>query len=238
MGRLKIFRWAVLACIVVLAAIMVLRITARPPALRDGDLIFQSSHSGQSTAIFAATHSLYTHMGIIAHRGAEIVVIEAAGPVRETPLKAWVRHGRFGRYAVFRRNLSDAQTTAILKAARALEGRPYDLFFSFDNRAIYCSELPFIAYCAAGIDIGRVQKVADLHIGGLAKGLIDKRWRSDPDCAELDTGRCYDHIMQQSLITPVAISRPVVAQDLQQLSMVSARTTSFLYNLTGRGAWI
>lgn len=207
MDGLKIFRWAALACVVVFAVIIILRMTARPPALKDGDLIFQSSHSGQSTAILAATRSLYTHMGIIAHSGDEIVVIEAAGPVRETPLKAWEQHGRFGRYAVYRRDLSDRQTATILNAARALEGRPYDLFFSFDNRAIYCSELPFIAYSAAGIDIGQVQKVADLHVGGLAKSLIDKRWRSDPDCVGLDADRCYDHIMQQSLITPVAISR-------------------------------
>ena len=211
MGRLKIFRWVALAIVLVLPAVMLWHMTRSPPALRDGDLIFQSSRSGQSTAIFAATRSLYTHMGIIAHHGSDIVVIEAAGPVRETPLKDWTRHGRFGRYAVYRRPLTDTQTATILAAARALEGRPYDLFFSFDNRAVYCSELPYVAYRAAGMDIGRVQKVADLHIGGLAKGLpkalIDKRWRSDPDCAGLDADRCYNHIMQQTLITPVANSR-------------------------------
>ena len=207
MGRLKIFRWAALAIVLVLAVCALWRLIGRPPALHDGDLIFQTSQSGQSTAIFAATRSLYTHMGIVAHRGSDLVIIEAAGPVRETPLRDWARHGRFARYAIYRRDLTEGQAATILAAARALKGRPYDLFFSFDNRAIYCSELPYVAYRAAGIDIGRVQKVADLHIAGLAKGLIDKRWRNDPDCAGLDADRCYARIMQQSLITPVAISR-------------------------------
>src|SRR3954464_15869598 len=35
------------------------------PAVRDGDVIFQTSQSSQSVAIQRATHSPYSHMGII-----------------------------------------------------------------------------------------------------------------------------------------------------------------------------
>ena len=204
---MKIFRLILVAALVLALAVGVWRMIHRAPVLRDGDLVFQSSHSAQSTAILAVTHSLYTHMGIVAHRGAELVVIEAAGPVRETPLKDWIRHGRFGRYAVYRRDLSIDQVAKIVTAARALEGRPYDLFFSFDNRAIYCSELPYLAFRAAGLDIGRVQRVGDLPIGGRGKTLIDRRSRSDPDCRGLDAGQCYARIMEQKLVTPVSIAR-------------------------------
>lgn len=38
---------------------------AGPDSLRNGDLIFQTSKSAQSQAIQAATHSPYSHCGIV-----------------------------------------------------------------------------------------------------------------------------------------------------------------------------
>jgi hypothetical protein len=54
--------------------------------LRDGDIIFQTSQSAQSIAIQKATHSKYSHMGIIFFRGGKPYVYEAIKIVQYTPL--------------------------------------------------------------------------------------------------------------------------------------------------------
>ncbi len=192
----------------IVIAVMAWRAFAPPPALHEGDLIFQTSKSHQSSAILAATFSLYTHMGIVAKRDGAWVVIEAAGPVKETPLKAWAARGRFGRYAVYRRpNLTAQQTAVILKSARALKGRPYDLFFSFDNQAIYCSELPWLAYRSAGVPVGQLQTIGSLHIANaLVERLIASRSGRDRACAGLDAGQCKAVILKRDLVTPVSIA--------------------------------
>ena len=64
--------------------------------IRDGDIIFQTSTSGQSKAIQIATGSKYSHMGIIYKEGNEIFVYEAVQPVKLTPLKDWISRGENG----------------------------------------------------------------------------------------------------------------------------------------------
>jgi hypothetical protein len=58
--------------------------------LRDGDIIFQTSRSEQSTAIQKATHSQYSHMGIVFLRNGSPHVYEAIKTVQYTPLRKWV----------------------------------------------------------------------------------------------------------------------------------------------------
>ncbi|UOQ67413.1 YiiX/YebB-like N1pC/P60 family cysteine hydrolase [Hymenobacter volaticus] len=57
--------------------------------LHDGDLIFQTSTSAQSQAIQLATHSPYSHCGILFKRNGAWRVFEAVQPVSETSLQAW-----------------------------------------------------------------------------------------------------------------------------------------------------
>jgi len=57
---------------------------------QNGDIVFQSSTSGQSKAIQIATGSKYSHMGIIYKQGDEFLVYEAVQPVRLTPLTDWI----------------------------------------------------------------------------------------------------------------------------------------------------
>lgn len=198
--------WIALILMLLLA---VWRWFSHAPKWREGDLIFQTSRSGQSTAIAAATLSAYTHMGILAKRGDGWVVIEANGPVKETPAREWIRRGRFARYAVFRHpGLTAQQTRTILTSARVLKGRPYDLFFSFRNRAIYCSELAWLAYRKAGVPVGQVQTVGSLYIGnGFADRLIRTRGARDAECNGLSVESCRNVILRRELVTPVAIAR-------------------------------
>jgi uncharacterized protein YcfL len=58
--------------------------------LRDGDIIFQTSRSEQSIAIQKATHSQYSHMGIVFLRNGSPHVYEAIKTVQYTPLRKWV----------------------------------------------------------------------------------------------------------------------------------------------------
>ncbi|HBC6073365.1 TPA: hypothetical protein KEW16_003914 [Escherichia coli] len=54
-----------------------------------GDIIFQISRSSQSKAIQLATHSDYSHTGMLVIRNKKPYVFEATGPVKYTPLKQW-----------------------------------------------------------------------------------------------------------------------------------------------------
>jgi hypothetical protein len=180
------------------------------PPLRDGDLVFQHMLSTQSAAILAATGHPFTHMGMVRVAGDDVRVIEAVGPVREIPLADWVAQGDGSQIAIYRDPSLDAQTSAAITAtALDYAGRPYDIFFAFDNDAIYCSELPYLAYGAAGIRLGSVQTLAELNIDDAAvQALIAARWQADPACAAAghDFDGCYAMLMDRAMITPAAIA--------------------------------
>lgn len=154
----------------VLAILVGCRGGAAPPAqLRDGDIIFQTSRSPQSLAIQRATHSPYSHMGLILYRAGEPYVFEAVGPVRYTPLKAWISRGVGGHYVVKRLGTAAlAGPNAVEKLRRAAEsfqGRPYDLTFEWSDTRIYCSELVWKAYeRGLGIRIGSLQRLRDFDL--------------------------------------------------------------------------
>ena len=81
------------------------------PAVRDGDLIFQTSKSTQSVAVQRATGSPYSHMGLIIHRNGVPFVFEAAGRVSYAPLEKWIARGDGKRYVVKRLRGAEAQLT-------------------------------------------------------------------------------------------------------------------------------
>lgn len=183
------------------------------PPLQNGDLIFQTSTSSQSSAILVATADPFTHMGIIKNDGKSIVVIEAAGKVRETPLKDWVNRGVLKRVAIYRDpKLTPEQAKQVISSANAYYGKSYDIFFSFNNDTIYCSELPYLAYKNAGISIGKVQKISELNFdNALVKKLIKQRWKRHSECKakKYDFEKCYEYILNQDLVTPASIAKDV-----------------------------
>ncbi|HZF99362.1 MAG TPA: YiiX/YebB-like N1pC/P60 family cysteine hydrolase, partial [Chitinophagales bacterium] len=58
-------------------------------ALRDGDIVFNTSNSTQSRAIQYATKSSYSHCGIVFFENGKPFVYEAVQPVSKTPLSEW-----------------------------------------------------------------------------------------------------------------------------------------------------
>jgi len=138
--------------------------------LRDGDIIFQSSRSSQSAAIQMATHSPYSHVGIIFLQDGQPFVFEAARSVQYTPLEQWIEGGEGGHYVVKRLQGADGPLTSgdieKLKAAAAgFQGKPYDLMFEWSDDRIYCSELVWKIYDRGmGIQIGALKKLRDFDL--------------------------------------------------------------------------
>jgi uncharacterized protein YycO len=190
------------------------KVTAQDlPPLKPGDIVFQTSKSSQSAAIFMASNSAYTHMGIIEINSSnEPMVVEAAGPVRSTPLEQWIKRGLGGRIAVKRmETLNPVTAQKVLALAHTYDGKPYDRYFISTTNEIYCSELIRLAFAqGANIEIGKMQKVKDLNVENmLAQRLIKMRWRSYPLCrdnANETLESCKTKIMEQELVTPVSIA--------------------------------
>src|SRR5262245_55801162 len=110
------------------------------PPLHDGDVVFQTTWTGEPTlAIGMASLSFYIHTGILKQTHEGWVVIQAANVVRETPLTQWIDQGIWRRFSVYRdKSLTPEQAAHVLDAAKHYYGRAYDHYFSFDNKEIYC----------------------------------------------------------------------------------------------------
>src|SRR5688572_15693718 len=64
--------------------------------LQTGDIIFQSSQGLQSQAVEAATHSKWSHCGLILKDSTGDYVLEGVQPVSITPLDEFIKHGKGG----------------------------------------------------------------------------------------------------------------------------------------------
>ncbi|AGB80285.1 Orthopoxvirus protein of unknown function (DUF830) [Enterobacteriaceae bacterium strain FGI 57] len=136
-----------------------------------GDIIFQSSQSSQSKAIQLATHSDYSHTGMIVIREKKPYVFEAVGPVIYTPLQKWITHGKDGKYIVRRVDggLSAQQKQKLAQTAKRYLGKPYDLAFSWSDDRQYCSEVVWKVYDKAlGMKLGKLQKLKDFDLSNPA----------------------------------------------------------------------
>jgi hypothetical protein len=132
---------------------------------RVGDLYFQSlPRNALVNAIEGASESPYSHCGILVSKGEEWFVLEAIGPVKETPLAKWINQARDKSYDVFRLEEKYAkQIPEFIVAARKYLGRPYDIRYRMDDEKIYCSELIFKGYRdATGEQLGKLVKFGDL----------------------------------------------------------------------------
>jgi len=138
--------------------------------LKNGDIIFQTSMSSQSKAIQLATHSPYSHCGLVYIRNNSVYVFEASTKVKRTPLKRFLKKGEGGMFVVKRFKNSDSllntQNLGKMEAeGKKFEGLPYDSYFGWGNDRIYCSELIYKIYDnALGIKIGKTQQIKDFDL--------------------------------------------------------------------------
>jgi len=143
---------------------------AESAEIKNGDLIFQTSLSGQSKAIQLATKSRYSHCGIIFKEGNKFYVFEAIQPVKDTPLNQWIARGQGGKYVIKRLKNADQVLTSealqkMKQVAEQFMGKNYDLSFEWNDDRIYCSELIWKVYQrGAGIEIGKLEKLSSFDL--------------------------------------------------------------------------
>lgn len=163
----------------------------------DGDVIFQSSQSNQSKAIEQATNSPYSHVGIIFIKNGKPYVFEAASKVIYTPLDKWINRGKNKTYVIKRLKnhpLSQQEITSLKQVAHKFENKPYDIWFGWDDKYIYCSELVWKIYNRAlKLKIGQLQTIKDFNLSSPAvKQKLKERYGSNIP-------------YQETVISPVAI---------------------------------
>lgn len=150
---------------------------------REGDIIFQTSASGQSLAIQLATHSPFSHCGIILKKGNELMVFEAVQPVKFTPIDQWIERGDDHYYVLKRLHhadsiLDDATLLEMHSFAKQNTGKEYDLPFEWTDKKMYCSELVYKIYLqGAGIEIGQTAKMKDFDLSSpIVKKIMKQRY--------------------------------------------------------------
>ena len=138
--------------------------------IKNGDLIFQTSLSGQSKAIQAATHSKYSHCGLIYKDGNDFFVFEAVQPIKRTPLGKWIARGENGKFVIKRLKSAEQILTPVTlqkmkQVCEEFTGKDYDLTFEWSDNKIYCSELIWKVYQrSTGFEIGKLQKLSDFEL--------------------------------------------------------------------------
>ena len=153
-----------------LASSLGLFLLSSPPVsgyeAEDGDIIFHRSQSAQSEAIAEATHSPFTHVGVIFIENGEAVVYEASGCVRSVPLAKFIACGENCHFVIKR--LKDSEkldAKALKREVKKMTGRCYDPYFDWSDSTIYCSELVWKAYQrGCGIELGDLRQMRDFDL--------------------------------------------------------------------------
>ncbi len=215
--RRRNFFWAAVLFFLALPAVFALWLKwswvdiSRLPDVRDGDIVFNTSPSRQSLAVGLATRSWLTHVGFVRIDDGKIFVIEASATTRQIPFADWVAEGVGGRLKIMR--LPDMKPAAVDLAAEWSGqhfGKEYDIFFAPGHDRFYCSELVHDAFAAAGVKLGRVQKLGDLHLTSApVQKLIGERWSRHPRCAKgraNNAQQCMSIIDDLDIVTPVSIA--------------------------------
>jgi len=201
MKKLYLVLFVLVAGIGITGLLMKLKRPSSAPVVRekfrDGDLIFQTSASRQSLAIQLATHSPYSHCGLLFQQEGEWWVYEAVQPVGICPLSDWIRRGKEGRYVVKRlknTQLIEVRKDTLKSLAVSFKGKEYDPWFGWDDERMYCSELLWkIFYRGAGVRLGDLQALGSLDL-------------SAPQVQEIMFERYGTRLpLSDSVITPVAI---------------------------------
>lgn len=195
---------------ILLSSLLFLTFQCQNRDLKNGDIIFHESLSSQSLAIQKATHSHYSHMGILFQKDDAWYVYEAVQPVKLTPLEQWIRRGKENHYVVKRlKNAEKILTIPVQKKMRQsgekYKGKDYDLFFEWSDNRIYCSELVWKIYWeATGLKIGKRQKLKDFDLSSaiVAAKLKERYGENIP--------------MEETVISPEAMFRSQLLITVQE----------------------
>ncbi len=117
---------------------------------QNGDIIFQETESKQCEAIKAATHSKYSHCGILFNDNNLWYVLEAVEPVQIIPLQDFIMRNKQQHYAIKRLKkeypLAEKDYTAMYEQGKLWIDKHYDIYFNWSMSELYCSELVWKLY--------------------------------------------------------------------------------------------
>ena len=157
----------------------------------EGDIIFQSSQSNQCKAVKLATHSEYSHVGMITFVNSKPYVLEAVEPVRLTELETWKTHGTGGHYTVMRlknrsAEIPDTEIPVAQALGRKMLGTHYDLYFNWSDEQLYCSELVWKIYQRGyGVELCPLRKMKDFDLTSPeVKTIMKQRYGNNPPLEE------------------------------------------------------
>jgi uncharacterized protein YycO len=149
----------ILLLIPIIGAIVILAASSTYTSnnFKPGDIVFMTDNSAQGQAVKLATHSEYSHVGVILQNDNELYLYEAVQPVRRVKMSDWVRIADPHTYVVKR--LTNDSLTALQLSKMNTEaikhlGKPYDPWFGWSDENIYCSEYVWkIYFNATGIEL-------------------------------------------------------------------------------------
>lgn len=137
---------------------------------RTGDILFQTLESDQSQAIQIATKSPYSHVGVVFIREDKPFVLEAVEPIQFTPMNVWIKRGSNRKYVAKRLVKADSiltneNLTELLTVGKSYLGKHYDIYFSWSDSSMYCSELVWKLYHEAlDIDLTPPEKLSSFDL--------------------------------------------------------------------------
>jgi len=185
-------KYFLVVSILVLSLFGISQARTPPIEFKNGDLIFQTSTSNQGSAIMYATHSKYTHVGIIYKIGNSFHVYEAIKTVQFTPLEKYIERGKGKHYVVKRlkevdKILGGEALLGMKKVGETLKGKNYDYYFRWSDDRIYCSELVWKIYQrGAGVEIGKLQRLKEFDLDHpIVKNKIKERYGENVPLDEL-----------------------------------------------------
>ncbi|MBC7487321.1 MAG: YiiX family permuted papain-like enzyme [Cytophagaceae bacterium] len=152
------------------------------PVYKTGDIIFQNSHSSQSEAIKLATHSKFSHVGVIVIKNKQAFVLEAVEPVSLTPLKKWIARGDQSYFEIKRPKQNLPSTPAVQKKLDSLQNfylsKHYDIPFQWTDDKLYCSELVWKLYQKVyGIELCATRQLKEFDLSSsLVKMALQQRY--------------------------------------------------------------
>lgn len=156
--------------------------------IEDGDIIFQTSKSSQSSLITIATKSKLTHVGMIVKKNGKNYVFEAVNPVKITPLDVWINRGVNKKYVIMRykQGLTKEQKKIMSKYGSKQLGKKYDSKFKWGDDSMYCSELVYKTYSKIGLILCPLKTFKDYNINNQKiKTLIKQRYGSSFNINEI-----------------------------------------------------
>lgn len=172
-----------LLCILLSSATNTFTSSFENTELMEGDILFQTSNSDQCKAVQLATHSPYSHCGILFKENNEYYVYEAVQPVKKTKLQTWIQHGVDGKRSIKRLKNAKAILTPTVVAkmksiANGFIGKNYDLTFEWSDDKIYCSELVWKIYKRAlNVEVGTLKALKDFDLSHpLVKAKLKERY--------------------------------------------------------------